>query len=166
MMNQAFVIGRITKELDLRKTPTGKDVIAFTLACNRPKTQDGKEEADFINCVAWNNTAKLLHQYCGKGSLIAVNGRITTRNYDDQNGRKVYVTEILVGTVQFLEPKKKEAAAPAPSYGYNQGYQQPQQQYQQQYNPQPQNTGYEPYNEFAGFDTGQTLDISSDDLPF
>ena len=162
MMNHAMVIGRITKELDLRKTPTGKDVVAFTLACNRNKTADGKEEADFINCVAWNNTAKLLHQYCGKGSLIAVSGRIHTRNYDDQNGRKVYVTEILVETMQFLDSKKPQAQQ-APTNNYQQPYQQQYQQPQQNYQQQP-SYNYGQQNEFAGWNA--PLDISSDDLPF
>lgn len=166
MLNHSYLIGRITKELDLRKTPTGKDVVSFTLACGRGKKDaNGNEETDFINCVVWNNSAKALHQYCGKGSLIAVSGRLQSRSYDDNGGRKIYVTEVLVDKMQFLDSKKNQAqqGQQAP-YGYNQGYQQPQQQYQQPTYNQPQNTEYEPNCEFAGF--GSTLDISSDDLPF
>lgn len=101
-MNNVTLIGRITKDLTPRKTQTGKTTLAFTLAVNRNKT-----EADFINCVAWEKTADILTQYTRKGSQIAVVGRITTRSYDDKDGRKIFVTEVLANEVQLLDKLEK-----------------------------------------------------------
>lgn len=107
-MNAVVLIGRTTRDIDLRRTGNGTAVASFTLAVNRDfKTQDG-QEADFIQCVAWKKTAELLEQYVHKGDRIAVNGSIRTRNYDDNYGKKVYVTEVLVNHVEFLETKNRE----------------------------------------------------------
>lgn len=105
-MNKFIGIGRITKDIELRMTQTGKPVTSFTLAINRLGKQEGQPEADFINCVAWNQTAELMSKYTGKGSLIGVEGRVQTRNYEVTTGRKVYVTEIVVDRVEFLESRK------------------------------------------------------------
>ncbi len=108
-MNKFIGIGRITKDLDLRKTPNGASVLNFTLAVNRNgKKQEGQPTADFIQCQAWNQTADLMYQYLGKGSLIGVEGRIQTRNYDGKDGKKVYITEVVVDRVEFLESRKNE----------------------------------------------------------
>lgn len=106
-MNLCVLIGRTTKDIDLRRTGNGTAVASFTLAVNRDfKTNDG-QEADFIQCVAWKKTAELLEQYVHKGNRIAVNGSIRTRNYEDTQGRTVYVTEVLVNHVEFLETKRE-----------------------------------------------------------
>ena len=109
-MNQIIIIGRLTKDVDLRTTQAGKSVASFTLAVNRGF---GKDEADFISCVAWEKTAENMEKYTGKGSQVAVQGRIQTRNYDDKDGKKVYVTEVVAQQVQFLG-SKQEQASPKP----------------------------------------------------
>lgn len=107
-MNTVVLIGRTTRDPELRRTGNGTAVTSFTLAVNRDfKTNDG-QEADFIQCVAWKKTAELLYQYVHKGDRIAVNGSIRTRNYEDSHGRTVYVTEVLVNHVEFLETKNRE----------------------------------------------------------
>ena len=105
-VNSVMLVGRTTKEIELRRTASGTAVASFTLAVNRDfRTQDG-QEADFINCVAWKKTAELLDQYVHKGDRIALNGSIRTRNYTGNDGRKVYVTEVLANHVEFIETKK------------------------------------------------------------
>ena len=107
-INLCVLIGRTTRDIELRRTGNGTAVASFTLAVNRDfKTNDG-QEADFIQCVAWKKTAELLEQYVHKGDRIAVNGSIRTRNYEDSHGRTVYVTEVLVNHVEFLETKNRE----------------------------------------------------------
>lgn len=137
-MNTVVLIGRTTRDIDLRRTGNGTAVASFTLAVNRDfKTNDG-QEADFIQCVAWKKTAELLEQYVHKGDRIAVNGSIRTRNYEDSHGRTVYVTEVLVNHVEFLETKNRE---------------------QSNYN----NNGYtDPDN----FNDNENFELEKDDLPF
>lgn len=114
-MNSVVLIGRTTRDIDLRRTGNGTAVASFTLAVNRDfKTQDG-QEADFIQCVAWKKTAELLEQYVHKGDKIALNGSIRTRNYEDNYGKKVYVTEVLVNHVEFIETKNREMQSDSPS---------------------------------------------------
>lgn len=98
MINSVVLTGRLTKGIELRRTTSGKTCTSFTLAVNR-----NKQETDFINCVAWDKLAELLERYTHKGSQIGVEGRIQTRNYDDRNGKKVYVTEVLVNSISFLD---------------------------------------------------------------
>jgi len=105
-MNKAILIGRLTKDPELRTTPTGRNVCQFSIAVNRTYTSaSGEREADFINCVVWDKQAENLAKYQKKGNQIAVDGRIQTRNYDDNNGKKVYVTEVLVNNISFLDAK-------------------------------------------------------------
>ena len=135
-MNKTILIGRITKDHELKKTNNGNSVLNFTLAVNRgyqPK-DPSQPSADFISCQAWNKTAELLATYTGKGSQIALEGRIQTRNYEDSTGRKVYVTEVIADRVEFLDLKKESSER---SY---------QDEYQEATEP--------------------TLDINDDDLPF
>lgn len=107
-MNTVVLIGRTTRDPELRRTGNGTAVTSFTLAVNRDfKTNDG-QEADFIQCVAWKKTAELLEQYVHKGDRIAVNGSIRTRNYEDNHGKKVYITEVLVNHVEFLVSKNRD----------------------------------------------------------
>ena len=105
MINRVGLVGRITKDPDLRKTQSGVSVVSFTIACNRRVPSQG-QDADFINCVAWNKTADFMAQYVKKGALLGLEGRIQTRNYDDRDGKRVYVTEVVADSVQFLESKK------------------------------------------------------------
>lgn len=108
MMNSVNLVGRITKELELRYTPSGVANVNFTIAVNRSFTnQQGEREADFINVVAWRTQAENLCNFQGKGSLIGVTGRIQTRNYEAQDGRKVYVTEVVAENIAFLGQKSE-----------------------------------------------------------
>lgn len=108
-MNKACITGRLTKDIDLRYTQNNVAVASFTLAVQRKfKNQNGDYESDFINCIAYKKTAELMNEYVKKGDLIGIEGRIQTRSYDDKNGKKVYVTEVIVENVEFLATKKKE----------------------------------------------------------
>lgn len=102
-MNKVILIGRLTRDPELRTTGTGTSVASFTLAVNRPYTdQSGERTADFINCVIWRKQAENIAKYCQKGSQVAVEGRIQTRSYDAQDGSKRYVTEVMCDNVTFL----------------------------------------------------------------
>ena len=105
-MNKAILIGRLTRDPELRTTPTGRNVCQFSIAVNRNFTNaNGEREADFINCVVWDKQAENLVKYQKKGNQIAVDGRIQTRNYEDKDGKRVYVTEILANNISFLDSK-------------------------------------------------------------
>ncbi len=107
MVNNVVLVGRITRDPELRHSASGSAVCSFSLAINRNfKNQAGEYEADFVNCVAFNQTANLMEQYVNKGQLISVQGRLQSRSYDDNTGRKVYVTEVVCNTVSFLESKR------------------------------------------------------------
>ncbi|EPI38660.1 single-stranded DNA-binding protein [Enterococcus faecalis] len=107
MINNVTLVGRLTKDPDLRYTQSGTAVGQFTLAVNRNFTnQQGDREADFINCVIWRKAAESFTNYARKGTLIGLTGRIQTRNYDNQQGQRVYVTEIVVENFQLLESKE------------------------------------------------------------
>ncbi|WP_394238523.1 single-stranded DNA-binding protein [Niallia oryzisoli] len=109
MINQVTLVGRITKDPELRITPEGLAVTNITLAVNRQfRNQQGVYEADFVQCKIWKKTAENTVNYCRKGSLIGLTGRIQTRNYDNHDGRKVYVTEVVADTVKFIETKRPE----------------------------------------------------------
>lgn len=95
MINRVVLVGRMTKDPVLRKTGTGASVTSFTVACDRRIKTEGQPTADFINCVCWNKVADNTAQFTHKGSLVGVEGRIQTRSYDDQSGRRVYVTEVV-----------------------------------------------------------------------
>lgn len=112
MVNNVVLIGRITKDLELRTTTTGNSVLSFTLAVNRDFVKDGQQDADFIQCQAWNKTAELMNEYLHKGSMIAVQGRLSVREYQDKNGDKKWSTEVVVNSVQFLEPKQQGQSKP------------------------------------------------------
>lgn len=107
-MNKAILIGRLTKEPETRYTQTNNiQVTSFTLAVNRRFAKEGEQQADFINIVAWNKTAEFVSKYFKKGQQVAVVGRIQTRNYDDNNGVKHYVTEVIAEEVCFADSKKE-----------------------------------------------------------
>jgi single-strand DNA-binding protein len=144
MMNRVVLVGRLTKDPDLRYTPNGVPVASFTLAVNRTFTnQQGEREADFINCVVWRKPAENAANFLKKGSLAGVDGRIQTRSYEGQDGKRVYVTEVQAESVQFLEPKNSNT----------------------QRNEEPQQQQYTRIDENP-FDEKRQVDISDDDLPF
>lgn len=106
MLNRAVLVGRLTKDPELRSTPNGVNVGTFTLALNRTFTNaQGEREADFINVVVFKKQAENVKNYLSKGSLAGVDGRLQTRNYENKDGQRVFVTEVVADSVQFLEPK-------------------------------------------------------------
>ena len=109
MINSVILTGRLTKNIDLRQTSTGKVMTYFTLAVNRVfKNEQGVSDADFITCVAFGVQAENMARFLSKGSLIAVEGRISTRNFQGKDGNTVYVTEVIAGNATFLESKKQQ----------------------------------------------------------
>lgn len=109
-MNNVSLIGRLTKDVEERRTQNGTPVVSFTLAVDRRKKEDG---ADFINCIAWDKAAETIAKYVHKGDLLGVTGHIQTRNYE-KDGRMVYVTEVVTTSFQFLE-RKREMSSDSPS---------------------------------------------------
>lgn len=108
MINNVVLIGRLTADPNLRYTASGNATATFTLAVNRNFTNaSGEREADFINCVIWRKPAETLANYARKGTLLGVTGRIQTRNYENQQGQRVYVTEVIAESFQFLESKNQ-----------------------------------------------------------
>ena len=110
-MNKAILIGRLTKDMEVRTSESGNTIGVFTIAITRPyKKEDGQSESDFINCIAFNKKAKTMEKYCKKGLQIGIEGRIQTRTYDAKDGTKRYVTEVLVENFYLLgsKPEKKE----------------------------------------------------------
>lgn len=106
MINNVVLVGRLTRDPELKFTPNGAAVATFTLAVNRNFTnQSGQREADFINCVIWRKPAETLANYAKKGTLLGVTGRIQTRSYDNPQGQRVYVTEVVAETFQLMESK-------------------------------------------------------------
>lgn len=110
MINKFIGVGRLTKDPEFRTTQSGISTATFTLACNRPfKNKNGEQEADFINVVTFRNQAENVNNYLSKGSLAGVEGRIQTRNYENKEGQRVFVTEVVADSVQFLEPKSQQS---------------------------------------------------------
>jgi single-strand DNA-binding protein len=165
-MNRVILIGRLTRDPELRTTPSGAALVNFTIAVNRRTQTPGQPDADFISCVAWNKTAENMAKYLRKGSQLAVDGRIQTRNYENQQGQRVYVTEVIADNVQFLDSKGSNAGAQANAgYSANNSYGQPNSYGQA--NPYGQSNPYgKPGNMEPAYDANETLDIASDDLPF
>ena len=109
MINQVILVGRLTRDPELRLTTEGTSVTSITLAVNRSfRNQQGEVDADFVQCTLWKKVAENTVQYCRKGSLIGVTGRIHTRNYENQEGKRIYVTEVIAESVRFLETKRSE----------------------------------------------------------
>ena len=116
-MNQVILIGRTTKDIEIRTAASGTVVANFTLAVD--KFSKGERSADFISCVAYNKTAELLETYVSKGQRIGIIGRISTGSYQNRNGDKVYTTDVIVNEVEFLEPKKKTEDAAVDLSGFD-----------------------------------------------
>lgn len=113
MLNNVSLVGRLTKNAELKYTPSNQAVATFTLAVNRSfKNQNGDREADFINCVIWRQQAENLANWAKKGALIGIVGRIQTRNYENQQGQRVYVTEVVADNFQLLESRKDRGDQP------------------------------------------------------
>lgn len=105
MMNRVVIVGRMTRDPELRRTGSGRAVTSFTLALNRNYNSSDGQQADFIPVVCWNKTAENVAQYCSKGSLVGVDGRLRSRNYENNQGQRVYVVEVVADSVQFLETR-------------------------------------------------------------
>ncbi|MCY7781869.1 single-stranded DNA-binding protein SsbA [Bacillus sp. N13C7] len=173
MLNRVVLVGRLTKDPELRYTPNGAAVATFTLAVNRTFTnQSGEREADFINCVTWRRQAENVANFLKKGSLAGVDGRLQTRNYENQQGQRVFVTEVQAESVQFLEPKN--GGGGSGSGGYNEGNSgggqyfgggQNDNPFGGNQNNQRRNQGNS-FNDDPFANDGKPIDISDDDLPF
>lgn len=159
MINRVVLVGRLTKDPDLRYTPSGAAVARFTLAVNRTfSNAQGEKEADFINCTVWRKQAENTANFLKKGSLAGVEGRIQTGSYEGQDGKRVYTTEVVADSVQFLEPKSASGNSDR-----SQG-QQPSYQQNQSPRPSQQNTtrvDEDPFSSGSG-----PIEVSDDDLPF
>ena len=160
MINVAVIAGHLTKDVELSKTQNGNSVAKFTVAVN-----GYNNTTDFINCVAWNKLADIVNMYCNKGDLVTVEGRISVRNYENQQGQRIYITEIVASNVQ-LPPK---SVSNGKNYNPNVNTrQQPNQAYNNTYGVQntytqpslTQQIAQQEYNDASNFK------IASDDLPF
>ena len=158
MINNVVLVGRMTKDADLQYTASNIAVATFNLAVNRNfKNNNGEREADFINCVIWRQQAENLSNWAKKGALVGITGRMQTRNYENQQGQRVYVTEVVADSFQLLESRNTQeqrggnSQAPSQNNYGNTGSQTP-------------DFG----NGFGGFGAGSStpMDISDDDLPF
>ena len=149
MINNVVIIGRLTKDVELKYTPANQAVAQFTLAVNRTfKNANGERESDFINCVIWRKPAENFANFAKKGALIGITGHIQTRNYENAQGQRVYVTEVIADNFQMLESRSQQQ-------GQSQGSQQqlPQATQQQAKQPDP----------FSG---GTPMNLDDDSLPF
>ena len=126
MINRVVLVGRMTRDPELRRTNSGAAVTSFTLALNRNYNSADGQQADYINCVVWNKVAENVERYCSKGSLVGVEGRLRSRSYDNAQGQKVYVVEVVCDSVQFLETRAARERQPQPQQQMQQPYQQPQ----------------------------------------
>lgn len=172
VINNVVLVGRLTKDADLRYTSNGTAVASFTIAVNRTFTnQQGEREADFINCVIWRKSAESFSNFTKKGALVGVEGRIQTRYYDNQEGQRVYVTEVVVDTFSLLEPKSKtEQRTDNSGFKSESNGSQQQNSYANTQNKSQETPRNQQYQNFGFSDpfesSGQPIDISDDDLPF
>jgi len=154
MINRTVLVGRLTRDPELKRTANDAAVVSFTLAVNRQFTNSqGEREADFINCVIWRKAAENFVKFTNKGSLVGIDGRIQTRNYENQQGQRVYVTEVVVDNFSLLESRKDNSndntndnSNKAPS------------------NNQSNNSNNNMSDPLA--DNSKPIDISDDSLPF
>ena len=163
MINNVVLVGRMTRDAELRYTPSNQAVATFTLAVNRNfKNQNGEREADFINVVIWRQQAENLANWAKKGALIGVTGRIQTRSYDNQQGHRVYVTEVVAESFQLLESRAssetKGGHSADSSFTGDNDYKSPYQ------TPAPSIPNFT--REESQFIAKNPMDISDDDLPF
>lgn len=144
MINRVVLVGRLTRDPELRSTQSGISVTRFTLACDRPFTgQEGKREADFIDCVVWRKQAENVAQYLSKGKLAGVEGRLQISSYTDKDQQTRYRAEVVADSVRFLESKNSGSSGSAPAY------------------KPPASSG-----DHDAFSSGGNMNLSDDDLPF
>ena len=164
-MNKVILIGRLTRDPELRYTSSNIPTASFSVAVDRPFTsQSGEREADFINIVVWRKQAENCKNYLTKGSQVAIEGRIQTRNYDGQDGKKVYVTEVVADNVQFLGTKSNNNGG---SYENQTAFNDNATPYDfssNAVNTEKQTTTDVSSDPFADF--GSSIEISDDELPF
>lgn len=122
-MNKVILMGRLTRDVEMRQTPNGVSLARFSIAVNRRFAgKDAQQQADFINCVAWRQQAEFISKYFGKGRMIALEGNLRTRTYDDRNGTKHYVTEVFVDSVSFTGEKAQQSGNSSYSGSYSNSY--------------------------------------------
>lgn len=169
MINTVTLVGRLTKDPELKYTPSGIAHSSFTVAVNRNFTnQNGEREADFINCRAWRKQAENLAKFMKKGSLIGLEGRIETSSFDGRDGQRVFMTTVVADRIQFLESRNTQQSCDSQSGGYQQqnnyqnqgGYQQSQNS-NNPFNPEPADN---PFNPAPNSNEG--IQVNDDDLPF
>ncbi|MCD2257153.1 single-stranded DNA-binding protein [Agrilactobacillus fermenti] len=168
MINRVVLVGRLTRDIELRYTNSGAAVASFTVAVNRQFTNaSGEREADFINCVIWRKAAENFANFTKKGSLVGIDGRIQTRSYENQQGQRVYVTEVVVENFSLLEPRstteRREDGSSSNNFSGNNHNTSNQNSQPSAGNNQKSNDT-DMQDPFA--DNGQSIDISDDDLPF
>jgi len=157
-MNKVILIGRLTRDPELRYTSSNVPTASFSIAVDRTFTnQNGEREADFINIVVWRKQAENCKNYLSKGSQVAIEGRIQTRNYDGQDGKKVYVTEVVADNVQFLGSRSSNGAT-------QQAFNDDATPYDFASEPASNQTTDVSSDPFADF--GSSIEISDDELPF
>lgn len=158
MINRTILVGRLVADPELRYTPAGIPVCKFRLAVNRPFKNDGEQKADFINCIAWRKQAENLANYMKKGNLVGIDGRIQAGSFEGQDGKRVFTTDVVADSIQFLEPKNTSNST--------------QNQFSSQSNTNYQSSnqnGYSGQNQpnndpFSGY--SEPPNVSEDDLPF
>lgn len=156
MLNRTILVGRLTRDPELRTTQSGVNVASFTLAVNRTFTNaQGEREADFINIIIFKKQAENVNKYLSKGSLAGVDGRLQTRNYENKEGQRVYVTEVVADSIQFLEPKNS-----------NDTQQDLYQQQVQQTRGQSQYSNNKPVKDNPFANANGPIELNDDDLPF
>ena len=152
-MNKVFLIGRLSRDPELRHTPNGTAVCQINVAISRPVGQGREPETDFINVTVWNKPAENVARYLSKGRQIAIEGRIQTRNYDNNEGKRVYVTEVIASNVEFLGSANNNNSTSNSSFGEMPFD-----------NIEPTETASVDNDPFASF--GEKVEISDNDLPF
>lgn len=160
MINNVVLVGRLTRAVDLRYTSNGTAYASFTLAVDRDfKNQNGEKETDFINCVMWRKPAENFANFTRKGSLVGIEGRIQTRNYENQQGQKVYVTEVLAENFSLLEPRNATNQLEGSREGFEGGH-------VKYIGNKNANTGGNFANTDVFTSTGDVFNVNDDDLPF
>lgn len=117
-LNKVILAGRLTSDVELKQTPSGVSVCSFTLAINRKYQANGQQQTDFINCVAWRNTAEFISKYFKKGSALCISGSIEVRSWTDSANQKRYATEVVADEAMFVDGKNDSQGAEAPSFNY------------------------------------------------
>ncbi len=165
-MNKAILIGRLTRDPEVRYTSSNRAVCQFTVAVDRPFTnqQTGQREADFINVVVWDKRAENVGKYMSKGRLVAVEGRIQTRNYDNNEGKRVYVTEVVADNVQFLESKNAAGNSAVVDNMPEPPVEKTPYDFADDSSSSSNTTDIDDNDPFASF--GESIEISDNDLPF